>query len=96
MDNNIEISIADTLTVGIDQYLLDKAQKQQKLVFKSASMKVSNDRFVWTLCDKTGHNLLECGWLKENLLYSFLSSRQHLPFNWENIYTDGWELSSHQ
>ena len=71
MDNNIEISIADTLTVGIDQYLLDKAHKQQKLVFKSASMKVSNDRFVCTLCGKTGHNVLKCGWLKENLLHTF-------------------------
>ena len=47
------------------------AQKQQKPVFKSASMKISNDRFVCTLCGKTGHNVLECGWRKENLLYTF-------------------------
>jgi hypothetical protein len=32
-------------------------------------MKVSYDRFICTLSCKTGHNVLECGWRKENLLY---------------------------
>jgi hypothetical protein len=54
---------------SFEEYWIWKQQKQ-KPKFKSASLTCNNDKNICTLCGGIGHNVLECGGRKENLLYS--------------------------